>query len=114
MLANMMRLVMNKIISEEQSAFIPGRLISDSAIIGFEYLYALKRRKTKKGFFALKLDMAKAYDRVQWAFIRRVMTKLGFSEVWIENVMACVSSVSCSFLVNGQKFGHLTPTRGLH
>ncbi|KAL5554075.1 hypothetical protein UlMin_041476 [Ulmus minor] len=80
MLANRLRKVMGSIISEEQSAFIPGRLISDNAIIGFECLHAIKRRKTKKNYLALKLDMPKAYDRVEWDFIQSVMNKLGFSE----------------------------------
>ncbi|KAL5572799.1 hypothetical protein UlMin_022396 [Ulmus minor] len=91
MLANRLRKVMDYIISEEKSAFIPGRLISDNAIIGFECLHAIKRRKTKKNYLALKLDMEKAYDRI----------------------MAYISSVSYSFQFNGQKFGHLTPSRGL-
>ncbi|KAL5543271.1 hypothetical protein UlMin_010981 [Ulmus minor] len=69
MLANRLRKGMDKIISQEQSAFIPGRLISDNAIIGFECLHAIKRRKTKKNYMALKLDMEKAYDRVEWDFI---------------------------------------------
>ncbi|KAL5570726.1 hypothetical protein UlMin_020323 [Ulmus minor] len=113
MLANRLRMVMDTIISEEQSAFIPGRLISDNAIIGFECLHAIKRRKTKKNYLALKLDMAKAYDRVEWEFIQRIMHKLGFSDVWTGKIMACISSVTYSFQFNGQKFGHLTPSRGL-
>ena len=76
---------MGTIISEEQSTFIPGRLISDNEIIGFECLHAIKRRKTKKKYLALKLDMAKAYDRVEWEFIQRIMNKLGFSDVWKKN-----------------------------
>ncbi|KAL5560825.1 hypothetical protein UlMin_037036 [Ulmus minor] len=103
MLANRMRKV----------AFIPGRLISDNAIIGFECLHEIKRRKTKKNHLALKLDMEKAYDRVEWDFIRNVMGKLGFSVGWTNKVMACISSVSYSFQFNGQKFGQLFPSRGL-
>ncbi|KAL5568460.1 hypothetical protein UlMin_025035 [Ulmus minor] len=113
MLANRLRKVMDKIISEEQSAFIPGRLISDNAIIGFECLHAIKRRKTKKNYMALKLDMEKAYDRVEWDFIQRVMDKLGFSNGWIKKIMACISSVSYSFQFNGQRVVHLNPSRGL-
>ncbi|KAL5574544.1 hypothetical protein UlMin_016243 [Ulmus minor] len=113
MLANRLRKVMDKIIYEEQSAFIPGRLISDNAIIGFECLHAIKRRKTKKNYMALKLDMEKAYDRVEWDFIQRVMDKLGFSIGWTKKIMACISSVSYSFQFNGQRFGQLNPSRGL-
>ncbi|KAL5549426.1 hypothetical protein UlMin_004657 [Ulmus minor] len=70
MLTNKLRLVMNSIISEEQSAFIPRRLISDNAIIGFECLHAIKRKRSKKrGYLALKLDMAKAFDKVEWSFV---------------------------------------------
>ncbi|KAL5555386.1 hypothetical protein UlMin_037622 [Ulmus minor] len=102
MLATRMRLVMDSIISEEQSAFIPGRLISDNAIIGFECIHALKRRRSKKkDFLALKLDMAKAYDRVEWSFIWEVMKKLGFSEGWIKKILDCVTSVYYSLLLNG-------------
>ncbi|KAL5575510.1 hypothetical protein UlMin_017209 [Ulmus minor] len=97
MLANRLRRVMGTVISEEQSAFIPGRLITDNAIIGFESLHAIKWQKSKKNYLALKLDMAKAYDRVEWEFIQRMMTKLGFSDTWIKKIMACISSVTYSF-----------------
>ncbi|KAK3230612.1 hypothetical protein Dsin_002493 [Dipteronia sinensis] len=100
-LANMLRVVLGKVIPETESTFVPGRLISDNAIIGLECLHALRTKKRKKGSLALKLDMSKAYDCVEWDFLSKVMLRLGFSERWVERVMGCVRTVSFSFLVNG-------------
>ncbi|KAK2649868.1 hypothetical protein Ddye_017357 [Dipteronia dyeriana] len=64
-MTNRLRGVIGEIISETQCAFIPGRMISDNTIVGFECLCRLKRWKRKTGSMALKLDMSKAYDRVE-------------------------------------------------
>ncbi|CAL1407079.1 unnamed protein product [Linum trigynum] len=69
--------------------------------------------KGERGFIALKLDMAKAYDRVQWVFLERVMARLGFDDRWIKLIMNCVSSVSYAVLVNGHKSRFFNPGRGL-
>ena len=55
------------------------------------------RKKGKKGVLALKLDVSKAYDRLEWGFLEGMMTELGFLEVWVDRVMSCVSTPS--FLV---------------
>jgi hypothetical protein len=62
---------------------------------------------------AVKLDMSKAYDRVEWAFLEKMMQKLGFSEQWINLIMKCVSTVSYSMLINGQSMGQIIPSRWL-
>ncbi|KAL0012535.1 hypothetical protein SO802_007643 [Lithocarpus litseifolius] len=71
------------------------------------------RKKGKTRSLALKLDISKAYDLVEWDFLRGIMTKLGFPEVWINWVMTCITTPTFSVLINGKSFGHISPSRGL-
>jgi hypothetical protein len=93
-MVNRIRPLMDSLISECQSAFIPGRLINDNALIAFECFHAIQRsRGGPDDFCALKLDLAKAYDRVDWSYLEGALTKLGFDQKWITWIMACVTSV---------------------
>jgi len=106
--------VLPKIISQNQSAFVPGRLITDNVLVAFEALHTMQTRmKGKKGYVALKLDMSKAYDQLEWGFLEEIMRKLGFGERWIGLIMQCVQSVTYGILINGTPFGNIHPTRGL-
>ena len=71
------------------------------------------RKIGKKGSLALTMDVSKAYDRVEWSFLKGIMVKLGFLDVWVDRGMCCVTTPSYSVLINGKTYGHITPSRGL-
>ncbi|CAL9021650.1 unnamed protein product [Prunus brigantina] len=113
-LANRLKLILNDVIGVQQSAFVPGRMISDNSIVAFEVLhYMHNRTHGKLGFQALKLDMSKAYDRVEWGFLETIMNNMGFAPRWVQLIMTCVTTVTYSFLVNSSPVGYISPQRGL-
>ncbi|KAK9924951.1 hypothetical protein M0R45_033292 [Rubus argutus] len=113
-LANRLKPLLQQLISPFQSAFIPGRLISDNSLVAFEIAHFLKRKRERNvGYGALKLDMSKAYDRIEWNFLEASLIKLGFHQTWVNWIMRCIRTVSYSFILNGEPRGLIKPTRGL-
>ena len=95
--------LLHKIISPCQSAFILGRWIAKNQVVVHELLHSFKMRRVKNGFMAIKLDLQKAYDRVNWDFIKAVLTNLAFNGTFTSWIMDCISSVSYEVIVNGGK-----------
>ena len=77
-------------------------------------MYHISQKRTGKvGEMALKLDMSKAYDRVEWTCLKGIMEKLGIHRRVVEIIMRFVSTVTYSIRINGQPKGRIIPSRGL-
>nr|ABN08841.1 RNA-directed DNA polymerase (Reverse transcriptase) [Medicago truncatula] len=104
--------VVYKIVAK--SAFVPERSILDNAMVAIEIVHYMKAKaKGKSEDVALKLDISKAYDRLDWDYLRDIMTQMGFSSRWVSWIMLCVETVDYSVLVNGASVGPIVPGRDL-
>ena len=65
------------------------------------------RRSGRRGYLALKLDVSKTYDRVEWYFLRGIMVRLGLLDVWIDRVMKCVTTPTFLVCINGKAYGSI-------
>ncbi|XP_058784057.1 uncharacterized protein LOC131658822 [Vicia villosa] len=113
-IANRLKGILPDIVSEEQSAFVKGRLITDNALIAMDCFHWMKnKKKGKKGVMALKLDMSKAYDRLEWEFVVGTLEAFNFPTGLINLIKRCISSVTYQILINGQPSRSFCPQRGL-
>ncbi|XP_056855386.1 uncharacterized protein LOC108844869 [Raphanus sativus] len=113
-LSKRLRPLLPNLISTSQSAFVAGRAIGDNVLITHETLHFLRTSEAKKRCaMAVKTDMSKAYDRLEWGFIEANLSHMGFAERWINWVMSCIKTVSYSFLINGSPQGIVIPSRGI-
>ena len=109
LLANRIKKVMGKVISESQNAFVEGRQILDAVLIA----NVAARLKSNQGGMLCKLNIEKAYDHVSWKFLLVVLKKMGFEERWLKWIELCISTVKFSVLINSSPSGFFQSSRGL-
>lgn len=86
-LANILMLVMDHLISPNQSAFLKGRLLADVVMVVNEMIYLTK--KSKKCCFIFKVDFEKAYYPTSWSFQDYMFNEFGFNEKWTVLMRTC-------------------------
>ncbi|GKV17362.1 hypothetical protein SLEP1_g27876 [Rubroshorea leprosula] len=101
------------LISPMQSSFIPGRNGIDNVTLLRDFAFSFKKRKGRQGDMIIKLDLEKAYDRLEWSSIRETLIFFNFPPLLIKLIMSCVSSASFSCVINGSVTDSFKPSRGL-
>lgn len=71
----------------------------------------MRRNKGRKGFVAIKVDLEKAYDRLNWGILRDTLREVGLNEALVELISVCVSSPSMNVLFNGERTQDFLPSR---
>ncbi|XP_056697371.1 uncharacterized protein [Spinacia oleracea] len=99
-IVNRMKPFLGNLISPNQNAFIPNRGTDTNFIVAIEILHSMNNKKGKKGWFAFKIDLEKAYDKLEWDFIRNCLCGLGFSKDSITLIMSCICTTRTAVMIN--------------
>ncbi|CAJ2654248.1 unnamed protein product [Trifolium pratense] len=112
-IVNRIKPLLDGIISPYQSSFIPGRTIHHYIIVAQEMVHSMARMKGNKMFMSIKIDLEKAYDRLNWNFVENCLIECKFPHNLINIIKHCISSPSFKILWNGDKTDMFTPSRGI-
>lgn len=104
--------ILPHLISNNQSGFVKGRSISKNIMLAQEITHDIKN-PVEGDNVIIKLDMAKAYDKVSWSFTCLVLKRMGFGEFFIDMVWRIMSNNWYSIIINGTRHGFFKSTRGL-
>eukprot|EP00253_Pinus_taeda_P017009 PITA_17009 len=111
LMAKRLKPLLESLISPEQTGFVEGRQILDGLVVTQEVIHSMKAKK-QKGMM-IKLDLSKAYDRINWQYLEEILGSFGFSNRWIKWVHSCISTPNFSILVNGTRSKTFKASRGI-
>eukprot|EP00253_Pinus_taeda_P015314 PITA_15314 len=109
--ANRLKPLLPSLVAEEKSGYVEGRQILNNIIKAHEVVHTLTNKR-QMGMI-MQLDIAKAYDKVNWIYIKKVLTAFGFDHNSVRWVMPLVTTSSFSILVNGSSSDIFFPSRGV-
>jgi hypothetical protein len=111
-IADRLASILPSIISEEQRGFIHERNIKDCLCIASEAINLLQN-KAFGGNLALKIDISKAFDTLEWSFLLNVLKQFGFNETFCNWILVILKSAYLSISINGKAHGYFNCTRGV-
>eukprot|EP00253_Pinus_taeda_P035368 PITA_35368 len=111
LIAKRIKPLLANLISPEQTGFVEGRQILDGLVVTQEVIHTIREKK-QKGMM-IKLDLSKAYDRLNWKYLKRVMESFGFNNRWMEWVFSMISTANFSILINGIPSTSFNDSRGI-
>eukprot|EP00253_Pinus_taeda_P019258 PITA_19258 len=109
--ANRLKPLLPALVLGEKLGYVEGRQILNNIIQAHEVVHSLTSKK--KAGMIMQLDIAKAYDKLNWNYIRKVLIAFGFDHNWVRWILALITSSSFSILINGSPSENLTLSIGL-
>lgn len=110
-LGDRLKTVLPSTIAPQQSAFVHGRQITAAILMANEIVDHWRCTKSKG--IVLKLDIEKAFDKLNWSFLYNIMVYKGFNRKWLDWIWGCITSVNYSVLLNGKPRGRINASRGI-
>lgn len=111
-LTNRLAAVIGEVVDAAQAGFIPGKNIADNILLATELMKGYTHKYISPRCL-IKVDLKKAYDSIEWCFVKKVLEELCFPKLFVEWVMECIQTVSYSILINGVPTKPVPAQKGL-
>lgn len=112
-LANYIQNKLPNLICDTQQAFVKGRRISNNIVLAQQIAHSFNLTSFNQKAFLLKIDLSKAFDRIEWRFIADALCRKGFHANFVRLVLSCINSANFSVVINGQSYGYFSAHRGI-